>query len=139
MSDNAAKETQNPTLLRGADLVAKTLERLDVDYVFSVSGNHIMPLYDALFDTGIKIVHARHEAACVHMADAYARLTGKPGIALVTGGQAYANAAAALFTALANEAPVVLLSGHAALHELGKGAFQEMRQAELAAPVSKQS
>jgi acetolactate synthase I/II/III large subunit len=110
MSDNAAKETRNLTLLRGADLVAKTLERLDVDYVFSVSGNHIMPLYDALFDTGIMIVHARHEAACVHMADAYARLTGKPGIALVTGGQAHANAAAALFTALANEAPVVLLS-----------------------------
>ncbi|HEX8883420.1 MAG TPA: thiamine pyrophosphate-binding protein [Noviherbaspirillum sp.] len=139
MSENAVKESLHTTRLRGADLVAKTLERLGVDYVFSVSGNHIMPLYDALFDTGITIVHARHEAACVHMADAYARLTGKPGIALVTGGQAHANAAAALFTALANEAPVVLLSGHAALDELGKGAFQEMRQAELAAPVSKQS
>jgi acetolactate synthase-1/2/3 large subunit len=139
MSENAAEQIQNPPLLRGADLVAKTLERLGVDYVFSVSGNHIMPLYDALFDTGIAIIHARHEAACVHMADAYARLTGKPGIALVTGGQAHANAAAALFTALGNEASVVLLSGHAALHELGKGAFQEMRQAELAAPVSKQS
>jgi acetolactate synthase-1/2/3 large subunit len=139
MSDHANQESQPNAPLRGADLVARTLERLGVDRVFSVSGNHIMLLYDALFDTGISIVHARHEAACVHMADAYARLTGRPGIALVTGGQAHANAAAALFTASANEAPVLLLSGHAALDEVGKGAFQELRQAELAAPVSKQS
>jgi acetolactate synthase-1/2/3 large subunit len=82
----------------------KTLERFGVGKVFSLSGNH-MPIYDALIDTKIEIIHTRHEAACVHMADAYARLTGGVGIALVTGGQGHANATAALVTSLASEAP----------------------------------
>jgi acetolactate synthase I/II/III large subunit len=75
----------------------------------------------------------------VHMADAWGRLTGEPGIALVTGGQGHSNAVAALYTALASESPLVLLSGHAPLSELGHGAFQEMAQADLARPVTKAS
>ncbi len=98
-----------------------------------------MPLYDALIDTPIDIIHVRHEAACVHMADAYARTTGHVGIALVTAGQGHTNGSAALVTALASEAPMVLLSGHAGISELGKGAFQELRQAESAAPMTKAS
>jgi acetolactate synthase-1/2/3 large subunit len=125
--------------IRGADIIAQTLARMGVDKVFSLSGNHIMPLYDALIDTPIDIIHVRHEAACVHMADAYARTTGQVGIAMVTGGQGHANGIAALFTSLASEAPMVLLSGHAGLGELGKGSFQELRQAEMAAPVAKAS
>src|SRR5450755_1055093 len=123
--------------LRGADVVAGTLERIGVDRIFSVSGNHVMPVYDALIDTRIELIHARHEAACVHMADAYARTTGQVGVALVTGGPGHANAIAALYTALASEAPVILLSGHASLAEIGKGAFQELRQADMAGPVTK--
>ncbi|WP_407519452.1 thiamine pyrophosphate-binding protein [Methylobacterium oryzisoli] len=125
--------------LRGADIVAKGLERLGVTRIFTLSGNHIMPVFDALLATGIAVVHARHEAACVHMADAWGRLTGEPGVALVTGGQGHANGAAALFTALAAESPVLLLSGHAGLGELGRGAFQEMAQAEIARPMTKAS
>ena len=125
------------TRLRGADIVAKTLERIGVDTVFSVSGNHIMPVYDALLETGIRLIHARHEAACVHMADAYGRATGQAGVALVTGGPGHGNALGALYTALASEAPMILLSGHASLDEIGKGAFQELRQADMAAPVTK--
>jgi acetolactate synthase-1/2/3 large subunit len=71
------------------------------------------------------------------MADAWSRITGEVGIALVTGGPGHANAVAALYTALMAEAPVVLLSGHAPIKQLGMGAFQEMGQAELAAPVTK--
>ncbi|OYV43896.1 MAG: hypothetical protein B7X10_06300, partial [Burkholderiales bacterium 21-58-4] len=67
--------------IRGADIIAQTLTRLGVEKVFSLSGNHIMPLYDALIDTPVDIIHVRHEAACVHMADAYARTTGQVGIA----------------------------------------------------------
>src|ERR1041384_2565431 len=70
------------------------------------------------------------------MADAWGRLTGKPGIAMVTGGPGHANAVGALFTALGAESPMVLLSGHAATWELGRGGFQEIRQADMAAPVS---
>src|SRR3982075_1829291 len=73
------------------------------------------------------------------MADAWGRLTGKAGIALVTGGPGHANAVGALFTALGAESPMVLLSGHAATWELGRGGFQELRQADMAAPVTKAS
>jgi acetolactate synthase-1/2/3 large subunit len=126
-------------MARGADIVAGTLEALGVTRVFTLSGNHIMPIFDALLSTKIELIHARQEAACVHMADAWGRLTGEPGIALVTGGQGHSNAVAALYTALASESPLVLLSGHAPLSELGRGAFQEMAQADLARPVTKAS
>jgi acetolactate synthase-1/2/3 large subunit len=126
-------------MLRGADIVARTLEDLGVTRIFTLSGNHIMPIFDALLSTKIRLIHVRHEAACVHMADAWGRLTGEPGIALVTGGQGHSNAVAGLYTALASESPLVLLSGHAGLCELGRGAFQEMAQADLARPVTKAS
>jgi acetolactate synthase-1/2/3 large subunit len=126
-------------MLRGADIVARTLEDLGVMRIFTLSGNHIMPIFDALLSTKIQLIHARHEAACVHMADAWGRLTGEPGIALVTGGQGHSNAVAALYTALASESPLLLLSGHAPLSELGRGAFQEMAQADLARPATKAS
>lgn len=126
-------------MTRGADIVARTLQDLGVTRIFTLSGNHIMPLFDALLATDIRLIHARHEAACVHMADAWGRLTGEPGVALVTGGQGHSNAVAALYTALASESPLLLLSGHAPLSELGRGAFQEMAQADLARPVTKAS
>ena len=122
---------------RGADLLAQTLAAAGVRKLFALSGNHVMPVFDAALDAGLDIVHVRHEAAAVHMADAWGRLTGEVGVALVTGGPGHANAVSALYTALEAESPVLLLSGHAALAELGKGAFQEMRQAELAVPVCK--
>ena len=124
---------------RGADALVQSLQRAGVKRIFTLSGNHIMPLFDALFDSGIALFHTRHEAACVHMADAYARLTGETGIALVTGGPGHANAVSALYTAQMSEAPVVLLSGHAPNDQLGQGSFQEMGQAEMAAPVTKAS
>src|SRR5215470_5677591 len=125
--------------LRGADIVARSLKRLGCSRIFTLSGNHIMSIFDAAIEAGLDLVHVRHEAAAVHMADAHGRLTGEPGIALVTGGPGHANAVGALFTALGAEAPMVLLSGHAATWELGRGGFQELRQADMAAPVAKAS
>jgi acetolactate synthase-1/2/3 large subunit len=124
---------------RGADIVARSLARLGCRRVFTLSGNHIMSIFDAALDADLDLVHVRHEAAAVHMADAWGRLTGEAGIALVTGGPGHANAVGALFTALAAESPMVLISGHAATWELGRGGFQEIRQAEMAAPVTKAS
>lgn len=124
---------------RGADLLVQALQRAGVRVVFALSGNHVMAVFDALLGSNIRLVHTRHEAAAVHMADAWARLTGEPGVALVTGGPGHANALSALFTARLSESPVVLLSGHAPTHQLGLGAFQEMAQAAMAAPVCKAS
>src|SRR5437868_13958834 len=124
---------------RGADLLARSLAAAGTRYVFTLSGNHVMPVFDAALEAKLSLIHVRHEAATVHMADAWGRLTGEPGVALVTGGPGHANAVAALYTALMAESPLVLISGHAPLNELGKGAFQEMRQAEIAAPLCKAS
>jgi acetolactate synthase-1/2/3 large subunit len=128
-----------PSSIRGADIVARTLDAAGLTTIFTLSGNHIMPLFDAAIGTRLRLVHVRHEAAAVHMADAWGRLTGQCGIAWVSGGAGFTNAAAALCTAQAGESPLVLLSGHAGLREIGRGAFQELRQAEMAAPVSKAS
>src|SRR3981189_3376940 len=125
--------------IRGADIVARSLSRLGGRQVFTLSGNHIMSIFDAALETDLDLLHVRHEAAAVHMADAWGRLTGQAGIAMVTGGPGHANAVGALYTALGAESPMVLLSGHAARWELGRGGFQEIRQADMAAPVSKAS
>ena len=129
------------TRTRGADILWAALRQAGVTRVFSLSGNHIMPVYDAAYGDiaqgGITIIHVRHEAAAVHMADAWARLTGECGVALVTGGQGHTNAVAGLPTALAGEVPLLLLSGHAPIKELGLGAFQETPQVETAAPLVK--
>src|SRR4051794_4271697 len=130
--------TENKAL-RGADIVMRSLEQLGCECIFTLSGNHIMSLFDAALETKIDLVHVRHEGATVHMADAWGRLTGKPGVAMVTGGPGHANAVGALYTALGAESPMVLLSGHAATWELGRGGFQELRQADMAAPVTQAS
>src|SRR6202045_5426759 len=97
------------TSIRGADIVMRTLESAAYNTIFTLSGNHIMSLFDAAIETRHKLVHTRHEAAAVHMADAWGRLTGEPGSAMVTGGPGHANAAAALFTALRPETPLGVL------------------------------
>ena len=124
---------------RGADALARSLARAGARHIFTLSGNHVMPLFDAALDAGLSLIHVRHEAAAVHMADAWARLTGETGVALVTGGPGHANAVSALYTAAMAESPLVLLSGHAPLGQIGRGAFQEMRQADVAAPLAKAS
>lgn len=122
---------------RGADMLVRSIRQAGIKTIFSLSGNHIMPVYDAIYDEKLDIIHTRHEGAAVHMADAWARLTGRVGVALVTGGPGHANAVSALYTAYMSESPLVLLSGHAPLSQLGSGAFQEMDQVAMARPVVK--
>jgi len=123
----------------GAHALIEAFEFAGINKIFTLSGNHIMPVYDAIFDSKIDLIHTRHEAAAVHMADSWARLTGEVGIAMVTGGPGHANAISALYTAAMAESPVVLISGHAPIGQIGKGAFQEMDQAAIAAPLTKAS
>jgi acetolactate synthase-1/2/3 large subunit len=121
----------------GAELIVDTLVARGVGRLYSVSGNHILSLYDATIGRDIAIVHTRHEAAAVHMADGWGRLTGEPGVALVTAGPGHLNAVSALYGALMSESPVVLLSGHAPRSQIGAGGFQEVDQVTAARPVTK--
>jgi len=127
------------TKLRGADVLAKALSEAGTRRIFTLSGNQVMSVFDACIDAAIELLHVRHEAAAVHMADAWGRLTGEPGVALVTAGPGFANTLAALYAARMAESPLVLLSGHAPRGQLGLGAFQEMAQADMARHVAKAS
>lgn len=123
--------------MRGADLLVKTLAEAGVSRIFALSGNQIMPIFDACIDAGITLVHTRHEAAAVFMAEAYAQLTGQPGVALVTAGGGLANTPGALLSAMASETPLVLLSGDSPRAQDGKGAFQEIEQTAITRAVTK--
>ena len=83
-----SRATPQETHVLGSQLIIRTLHRLGVRTIFSLSGNQIMPLYDACIDSGIRIVHVRHEAAAVYMADAWAQMTGELGVAMLTAGRA---------------------------------------------------
>ena len=125
--------------MRGADLLAKTLKLAGITRVFSLSGNQIMPVYDACLSEGIRIVHTRHEAAALYMAEGHAQLTGETGIALVTAGAGAANAMGPLLTASESETPILLLTGDSPIVQDGKGAFQEMQQVAMTSPLTKLS
>lgn len=123
--------------MRGADLVARALAEAGVRTIFTLSGNQIMPIFDACLDVDIRLIHTRHEAAAVYMADAWAQVTGEVGIAMITAAPGFANGLSPLFSARSAESPVVLLSGDSPLAQDGFGAFQELSQAEIAAPLTK--
>lgn len=135
-SDFAKSEEPMPDRT-GADCVVDALVEQGVNTVFSLSGNQIMSIYDATIDRDLDLIHTRHEAAAVHMADAVGRLTGTPGVALLPAGPGHCNAVTALYVAKMAESPVVVLSGHAPLSQLGAGAFQEIDQVMTARPVAK--
>ena len=123
--------------MNGAELLVDTLAQAGVQRIFSLSGNQIMPVYDACIDAEVSIVHVRHESAAVHMADAWAQITGEIGVALVTAGPGFGNALSALFSARHSESPVLLLSGDSPVSADGDGAFQEMPQVEITRPIVK--
>jgi acetolactate synthase-1/2/3 large subunit len=120
---------------RGADLLVDALKAADVRQLFSLSGNQILSIYDATVGRDITLIHTRHEAAAVHRADGWARMTEEPGVALVTAGPGHLNAVSALYTAQMSESPVVLLSGHAPRAQAGRDAFQEIDQVGAARPL----
>ncbi len=124
---------------RGADRLAQGLDQSDVKVVFSLSGNQIMPVYDAFLNFSIRVVHSRHEAAAVFMAEAYARVSGEVGIALVTAAPGFGNALGALYSASMSEVPLVLLSGDSPVSLDGQGAFQQFDQVAAATPFVKRS
>ena len=124
---------------RGADLLVDRLIELGVGYMFTLSGNQILSVFDATIGRDIELIHTRHEAAAVHMADAWGRLTDTPGVALLTAGPGHCNGLSALYVALMEESPVVMLSGQSPLAQKGRGAFQEIDQVAMASQVTKAS
>jgi acetolactate synthase I/II/III large subunit len=130
-----------PDTLDGAQALVKCLERQGVEYIWGLSGGAAIPIFDALITTGtkIKLILVRHEQGATHMADGYARVTGKPGVVLVTSGPGATNTITGIMTAHMDSVPMVVITGQTITPMLGKDAFQEADVFGLTMPVVKHS
>src|SRR5512134_1212460 len=122
----------------GSHLICKALKLEGVKNIFALAGDHILPVLDVMADQDFKIYDTRHEQAAVHMADAWSRITEQPGICMYTT-PGFANAIPGLTNAMHTEGPVISIAGCADLHDLGRGAQQEIDQVGMAAPMCKGS
>ena len=123
----------------GADIVIEAMRRENVQYVFGLPGGAVMPIFDSILDSDIELVLTRHEQGATHMADGYARATGKPGVALVTSGPGATNTVTGLLTAHMDSSPLIVISGQQITPMLGKDAFQEADIFGITIPVVKHS
>ena len=122
--------------LTGSHLLTRALREENVDTIFTLAGDHILPLLDLLADEGFRLIDCRHEQAAVHMADAWGRITGRLGVcAFTTPG--HANAIPGLVNALSSESPVLNIAGSADLRNAHRGVMQEIDQVGMARPVTK--
>lgn len=123
--------------MTGGQIVAATLAELGVNTLFSVSGNQILPIYDAAADAGVRIIHMRHESAAAYAAAGWTEVTGIPGVLLVSAGPGHLAALTGVAVARSMELPMLYLSGASPVAERGLGAFQDLDQRQAARAVCK--
>lgn len=125
-------------MLSGAEMVVRSLQEEGVEYIYGYPGGSVLHIYDALFQQEkVKHVLVRHEQAATHMADAYARASGKPGVVFVTSGPGATNAITGIATAYMDSIPMVVISGQVMSHLIGEDAFQETDILGVSRPVVK--
>ena len=127
------------TKLDGAQALIQTLNELGVEYIFGYSGGAALPIFDALetVSGNIKFILTRHEQGACHMADGYARATGKPAVVLVTSGPGAGNTITGIMTAQMDSIPMIIITGQQVTWMLGKDAFQEADIFGITMPVVK--
>ena len=127
-----------PEIITGAEIVIRSLQEENVKFVFGYPGGAVLNIYDAIFQQKtFKHVLVRHEQAAVHAADAFARATGKVGVALVTSGPGATNAVTGIATAHMDSIPMVIISGQVPTHAIGQDAFQECDTVGITRPCVK--
>ena len=126
--------------LSGGDILIRSIQEEGVKYVFGYPGGAVLHIYDAFFKQNkIRHILARHEQAATHMADGYARATGKPGVVLVTSGPGATNAITGIATAYMDSIPMVVISGQVQSHLIGSDSFQETDMVGISRPIVKHS
>jgi acetolactate synthase-1/2/3 large subunit len=125
------------TTRTGAQILWEALHREGVEVVFGYPGGAIMPAYDALLDSPIRHVLVRHEQGAAHMADGYARASGKVGVAIATSGPGATNLVTGIATAMMDSVPMVCVTGQVASPFLGSDAFQETDITGVTLPITK--
>ncbi|GMV67120.1 MAG: biosynthetic-type acetolactate synthase large subunit [Candidatus Omnitrophica bacterium] len=123
----------------GSDAIIESLRRENVEYVFGIPGGAAIVVYDSILESKTKLILTRHEQGATHMADGYARVTGKPGVVLVTSGPGATNTVTGLLTANMDSVPLVVITGQQITPMLGKDAFQEADIFGITIPVVKHS
>jgi len=121
----------------GGQLALEALRAFGVSELFTLSGGHVFPIYDAAHQAGVRIVDVRHEQSAVFAAEAVAKLQRRPGVAVLTAGPGITNGISGLTSAYFNAAPVVVLGGRAPAFRWGSGSLQELDHVPLVAPVTK--
>ena len=127
-------------LLSGAEMVVRSLRDEGVKYIYGYPGGALLHIYDAIFrQDDVEHILVRHEQAAAHMADGYARATGKPGVVLVTSGPGATNTVTGIATAYMDSIPMVVISGQVASNMVGSDAFQETDMVGVSRPIVKHS
>ena len=127
-------------MLSGADMLVRALQDEGVDYLFGYPGGAALHIYDAIFkQQKVEHILVRHEQAATHMADGYARATGRPGVVLVTSGPGATNAITGIATAYMDSTPIIVISGQVPRNVIGTDAFQETDMVGISRPVVKHS
>jgi acetolactate synthase-1/2/3 large subunit len=122
----------------GGRLAAKTLKAAGVECVFTLSGGHVMGIYDGCIDEGIRVIDVRHEQAATHAADAWARLNpGKVGVAILTAGPGVTDGVTGVANAWRANSPILVFGGQGPFNNLRRGSLQEMDHVSLMKPVTK--
>ena len=126
--------------LSGGDMLIRALRDEGVEYIFGYPGGAALHIYDAIFrQQEIEHILVRHEQAATHMADGYARATGRPGVVLVTSGPGATNAITGIATAYMDSTPIVVISGQVPNDLIGTDAFQETDMEGISRPIVKHS
>ncbi|MEM2225957.1 MAG: biosynthetic-type acetolactate synthase large subunit [Candidatus Bathyarchaeia archaeon] len=123
--------------LSGSRALVEALEREGVSVIFGLPGGAIMPVYDALLDSGIRHILARHEQSAAHMADGYARASGRAGVCMATSGPGSTNLVTGIANAYMDSSPVVAFTGQVPRAMIGRDAFQEADIIGITAPITK--
>src|SRR5215470_14244170 len=123
--------------MHGGRIVARALREQGVSCVFTLCGGHIMSIYDGCLDEGIAIVDVRHEQSAAHAADGWSRVTGEPGVALVTAGPGLTDAVTGVATAWRANIPIIVIGGQAPRFFQDMGGLQDMAHVDLMRPITK--
>ena len=135
-----AQEQTTPTesaTISGGHLVAKALKAEGIEVIFTLCGGHIIDIYDGCIDEGIQVIDVRHEQVAAHAADGYARVTGRPGCAVVTAGPGTTDAITGVANAFRAESPMLLIGGQGALNQHRMGSLQDLPHVDIMKPITK--
>ena len=124
--------------VHGGKLAARALKQAGVDCIFTLSGGHVMPIYDGALDEDIRIIDVRHEQAAVHAADAWSRLNpGRIGCAVLTAGPGVTDGVTGVANAWRANSPIIVIGGQGPFSALRRGSLQEMDHVAVMRPITK--